>query len=106
MSDSKNVHDEVAGFLNDNPPASDDDDFDLLLDNFIAKQMEDAQDNINDAEELRQQNLEEVISEDDDEYAANLATEEKQLFCPFFLHVQADQYLRFEIHIGIRFPQK
>lgn len=80
MSDSKNVHDEVAGFLNDNPPASDDDDFDLLLDNFIAKQMEDAQDNINDAEELRQQNLEEVISEDDDEYAANLATEEKQLF--------------------------
>lgn len=80
MSDSSNIHDEVAGFLNDTPPPSSDDDFDLLLDNFIAKQMEEAQDSINDAEELKQQNKEEIVSDNDDEYAANLPTEEKQLF--------------------------
>lgn len=80
MSDSSNIHDEVAGFLNDTPPPAADDDFDLLLDNFIAKQMEEAQDNINEAEELRQQNKEEIVSESDDEYAVNLQTEEKQLF--------------------------
>lgn len=80
MPDINNIHDEVAGFLNDNPPPASDDDFDLLLDNFIAKQMEEAQDNINEAEELKQQNKEEIVSDNDDEYAANLPTEEKQLF--------------------------
>lgn len=80
MSDTNNIHDEVAGFLNDNPPAAPDDDFDLLLDNFIARQMEEAQDNINETEELKQQNKEEVVSDNDDEYAANLPTEEKQLY--------------------------
>lgn len=80
MSDTTSIHDEVAGFLNDNPPPAADDDFDLLLDNFIAKQMEEAQDNINEAEELKQQNKEEIVSDNDDEYAANLPAEEKQLF--------------------------
>lgn len=80
MSDNSNIHDEVAGFLNDTPPTSSDDDFDLLLDNFIAKQMEEAQDNINESEELKQQNKEEIVSENDNEYAAGLPTEEKQLF--------------------------
>lgn len=79
MSDNNNIHDEVAGFLNDTPPSAPDDDFDLLLDNFIARQMEEAQDNINETEELKQQNKEEVVSDSDDEYAANLPTEEKQL---------------------------
>lgn len=80
MSDTTSIHDEVAGFLNDNPPPAADDDFDLLLDNFIAKQMEEAQDNINETEELKQQNKEEIVSDNDDEYAANLPAEEKQLF--------------------------
>lgn len=80
MSENTNVHDEVAGFLNDTPPTTSDDDFDLLLDNFIAKQMEEAQDNINEAEELKQQNKEEIISDNDNEYAANLPNEEKQLY--------------------------
>ncbi len=80
MSDTMNVHDEVAGFLNNNPPANEEDDFDLLLDNFIAKQMEDAQDSINETDELKQQNREELFSDNDDEYAACLPPEEKQLF--------------------------
>lgn len=78
-----NIHQEVKSFLEDSPVQSADDEFDALLDDFIAKQMEDAKDTIIETEELSRQNKEEVISEVDDEYAAALYPEEKQLFNAF-----------------------